>query len=213
MAAAFREIIPVSDRAAAGAEPPAPVPDPIAVLTGLPADIADPLRGAAAFPEARRLRGGARKILAGIIGAGVVGGLTAAAIVRDRQPASAPQTAATGAARAEESFRPGLRPADATTIADLDEPTTPTRAALRRAQLQVTAGDVRAAENTLRPLLAKQELPRRDLSHAMRLMGSAQARRGRREEAIDWYRKSLRLTDDAAERERVVRIIQRLSHP
>jgi len=60
---------------------------------------------------------------------------------------------------------------------------------------------------------AQPDLPRRELSHAMRLMGSAEARRGRRDAAVDWYRKSLRLTDDAAERARVVRIIQRLTHP
>jgi hypothetical protein len=47
----------------------------------------------------------------------------------------------------------------------------------------------------------------------MRLMGSADARRGHRKSAVEWYRKSLHLTDDAAERERVVRIIQHLSHP
>jgi hypothetical protein len=44
-------------------------------------------------------------------------------------------------------------------------------------------------------------------------MGSAEARRDHRKSAVEWYRKSLHLTDDAAERERVVRIIQRLSHP
>jgi hypothetical protein len=55
-------------------------------------------------------------------------------------------------------------------------------------------------------------LSRRDSSHAMRLMGSAEARRGRPKAALEWYRKSLHLTDDPAERERVVRIIQRLAH-
>ena len=61
-------------------------------------------------------------------------------------------------------------------------------------------------------MLAQTGLPRRDLSHAMRLMGSAEARRGHRKSAVEWYRKSLHLTDDAAERERVVRIIQHLAH-
>jgi serine/threonine-protein kinase len=214
MAAAFREIIPVADRAAAGAEPPAMVPNPIAALTHLSAEIPDPLHGeqAAAFLETRQVRGRARKVSAGIVAAVVIAGLAAAAVMHDREPRPAPPAPATGALRVEEASRPSP-PAEPLPIDDLDEPTTPTRAALRRAQLQVTAGDARGAENTLRPLLAKQELPRRDLSHAMRLMGSAEARRGHREEAIAWYRKSLRLTDDAAERERVVRIIQRLTHP
>ena len=88
----------------------------------------------------------------------------------------------------------------------------PERAALRRAQLQVTAGDARGAERTLALLLSRPGLSRRDLSHAMRLMGSAEARRGHVKTAVEWYRKSLHLTDDAAERERVVRIIQRLAH-
>ena len=92
------------------------------------------------------------------------------------------------------------------------EAATPARAALLRAQLQVTAGDARGAEKTLLPVLAQTGLPRRDLSHAMRLMGSAEARRGHRKGAVEWYRKSLHLTDDGAERERVVRIIQHLAH-
>jgi hypothetical protein len=46
----------------------------------------------------------------------------------------------------------------------------------------------------------------------MRLMGSAETRRGRPKTAVEWYRKSLHLTDDPAERERVVRIMQRLLH-
>jgi predicted negative regulator of RcsB-dependent stress response len=141
-----------------------------------------------------------------------VAALAVAAVAHDRlaQPAVAPAIAAV---RAEEPVRAAPPQPTPIVLDDLDEPTTPTRAALRRAQLQVTAGDARGAETTLRPLLAQQALPRRDLSHAMRLMGSAEARRGHRDEAVAWYRKSLRFTDDAAERERVVRIIQRLTHP
>jgi hypothetical protein len=213
MAAAFREIIDVADRAAAGAEPPAPVPDPIAVLSGLPAEIPDPLRAdqSGSSPEGGAHRGRARKMAAGLTGTGIVAALAVAAVTYDRHaPSAVPPPIAV---RAEEPVRAAPPQAAPIALDDLDEPTTPTRAALRRAQLQVTAGDARGAESTLRPLLAQQELPRRDLSHAMRLMGSAEARRGHRDEAIAWYRKSLRLTDDAAERERVVRIIQRLNHP
>src|SRR5205814_5595019 len=43
MAAALREVIPVADRAAAGAEAPAPASDPIPVLSGFPIESSHPL--------------------------------------------------------------------------------------------------------------------------------------------------------------------------
>ena len=215
MAAALREVIPVADRAAAGAEAPAPVSDPIHVLNGFPAEISDPLRGEQpqeALVELERSGGRPRKWLA--IGAGAVA-LTALAIVAARRDQNSPPPISTTAPAARTASAPPPRAAaaPAATSEDLEEPSTPARATLRRAQLQVTAGDARGAEITLRPLLAQLELSRRELSHAMRLMGSAEARRGHRDAAVDWYRKSLRLTDDAAERARVVRIIQHLTHP
>ena len=93
-----------------------------------------------------------------------------------------------------------------------EEAAAPSRAALRRAQIQLAAGDPRSAEKTLQPLLAQPDLPRRDQSHALRLMADSEARRGHRKSAIEWYRKSLHVTDDPAERERVVKIIRRLAH-
>ena len=83
--------------------------------------------------------------------------------------------------------------------------------ALRRAQLQVEAGKTKAAEKTLKPLL-KKELPRNDRALALRLMGAAEARRGHRRAAVAWYRKSMKVTDDAAEREHVARRIEQLTH-
>jgi len=215
MAAALREVIPVADRAAAGAEAPTPVSDPIPVLSGFSSEISDPLgedqpqEPLAAF---ERSGGRPRKWLAAGAAAAALAALAIVAARRDQNPPS-PLPSAAPVVRADPVPRAAVAAAPAITPEDADEPSTPARATLRRAQLQVTAGDARGAEITLRPLLARPDLPRRELSHAMRLMGSAEARRGHPDAAVDWYRKSLRLTDDAAERARVVRIIQRLTHP
>jgi hypothetical protein len=213
MAAALREVIPVADRAAAGAEPPVPVHDPIPVLSGFTNDIADPLRGDQPDEPfvALERSGRPRKWLAAGAGAVALAALAIVATRRDQNPPPPPPVVP--AARAEPAPVPPPAAAPAAEPDDTEEPSTPARATLRRAQLQVNAGDARGAEITLRPLLGAPDLPRRELSYAMRLMGSAEARRGHRDAAVDWYRKSLRLTDDAAERARVVRIIQRLTHP
>jgi predicted negative regulator of RcsB-dependent stress response len=42
------------------------------------------------------------------------------------------------------------------------------------------------------------------------MMGEVEAKKGNKSAAADWYRKSLRLQDDSAERERVVRLLQAL---
>src|SRR5438309_5882233 len=204
MAAALREVIPVADRAAAGAEPPAPVPDPIPIVTGFAADIGDPLRGeqpSDGFAELDRSGGRPRKWVAVAVAAVALGALAVIAMRQDEKPPVLP--ALVPAARAKVAPPPPPVVTQTAAAEELEEPSTPARAMLRRAQLQVTAGDARGAELTLRQVLAQADLPRRDLSHAMRLMGSAEARRGRRDAAVDWYRKSLRLTDDAAERARV----------
>jgi len=214
MAAALRALVPVADRATAGAEPPAPVPDPIPVLA-LPAAGKDPApeRASRAGGVDGRARGSGRRwaalAAAGIAGAALVGG-AAALFHRGAHSEAAPLAAATRVG--PELAAPRAAEPAPSEAADPEEAPTPARAALRRAQLQVTAGDARGAERTLAPVLAQAGLPRRDLSHAMRLMGSAEARRGNRKTAVEWYRKSLHLTDDAAERERVVRIIQHLAH-
>jgi len=211
MAAALRALVPVADRATAGAESPAPVPDPIPVLA-LPALAKDPApeRTFRAGGVNGRARGSGRRwaalAAAGIAAAALVGG-AAARLMRSESPSLAAATQVGPEFTPPRPVEPGLPEA-----ADPEEAPTPARAALRRAQLQVTAGDARGAVKTLAPVLAQAGLPRRDLSHAMRLMGSAEARRGNRKTAVEWYRKSLHLTDDAAERERVVRIIQHLAH-
>jgi len=213
MAAALRALLPVADRAGAGAEPPSPLPDPIPVLA-----LAPPPAGAAPERAFRGgvvdpLRGWGRRRWAAFAAAAIGVVALLGGTVALRHGAARPAPASLAAAQAAPELGP---PAAAPPPAEAPEPeedATPVRALLRRAQLQVTAGDARGAEKTLVPLLAQPGLPRRDLSHAMRLMGSADARRGHRKSAVEWYRKSLHLTDDAAERERVVRIIQHLTHP
>jgi hypothetical protein len=212
MAAALRALVPVADRAGAGAEPPAPLPDPIPVLAapaaGKDPEPERPWRTPARPGDRSRLKLAAFAAVAGSIAALAL----AAAALRHRSPAPESLPIAR-AAQAGADLAPRAvvetAPADA---ADPDDAATPARAALRRAQLQVTAGDARGAEKTLAALLSEQGASRRDLSLAMRLMGSAEARRGHNKTAVEWYRKSLHLTDDAAERERVVRIIQHLAH-
>jgi len=212
MAAALRALVPVADRAGAGSEPPAAVPDPIPVLAAPSAgkDLAPERPSWTAAGDNRR-SGRRLAVLAAAAGAAAALAIGVAEL-RQRSPLSEPVSVAR-AAQAGSELVPSAAvepaPPDA---ADAEDAPTPERAALRRAQLQVTAGDARGAERTLAPLLSRPGLSRRDLSHAMRLMGSAEARRGHVKTAVEWYRKSLHLTDDAAERERVVRIIQRLAH-
>jgi len=213
MAAALRELIPVADRAAAGAEPPAPVPDPIPVLA-VPTAVREipPARTSRTAGEAGRRSGRRILVLATLAGAGAAVAIGAGAL-RHRAPRGDALSVAGAGGPATQFAVPAAPPEPAPADpAEAEDAETPARAALRRAQLQVTAGDARGAEKTLAPLLSQPGSSRRDLSHAMRLMGSAEARRGHNKTAIEWYRKSLRLTDDAAERERVVRIIQHLAH-
>jgi serine/threonine-protein kinase len=213
MAAALRGLLPVADRAGAGAEPPAPVPDPIPVLALAPppTDAAPERAFRAGVIDARRRSGRQRWAPFAAAAIGAVALLAGAAALR--REAARPAPASLAAAQAAPELEPPPAAPSSAEVPGPEEDATPARASLRRAQLQVTAGDARGAENTLVPLLATPGLPRRDLSHAMRLMGSAEARRGHGKSAVEWYRKSLHLTDDAAERERVVRIIQHLTHP
>jgi Protein kinase domain len=212
MAIALRALVPVADRAGAGSEPPASAPDPIPVLAAPAAgkELA-PERASWTAPDERGRSGRRLAVLAAAAGAAAALALGAVAL-RHRAPRSEAAPIA-GVAQAGSEIAPAPAaepaPADAT---DPQDPPTPERAALRRAQLQVSAGDARGAEKTLAPLLSQPGLSRRDLAHAMRLMGSAEARRGHGKTAVEWYRKSLHMTDDAAERARVVRIIQRLAH-
>ena len=98
------------------------------------------------------------------------------------------------------------------------EPSTGERLAL--AQKQLAHRDAQTAKQTLAELLSRPSLGAADRERATRMLSAAEAElqaeqaraQGDKPGAIDWYRKYLRLTDDAAERARVVREIQALGH-
>jgi predicted negative regulator of RcsB-dependent stress response len=86
----------------------------------------------------------------------------------------------------------------------------PAAASLAHAQSQLEGGKVKAAEKTVKPLL-RQKLPRGERAFAFRLMGAAEARQGHRRAAVAWFRKSLKVTDDPGERDRLAKRIKQLS--
>lgn len=79
-----------------------------------------------------------------------------------------------------------------------------------RAQKQLWTNKVPAAEATLQQILAQPQLARRDRARAAKMMGDAEAKRGNRPGALDWYRRAVTLYDAAADRERVARQMQSL---
>src|SRR5207302_418853 len=150
MAEALRALVPVADRAGAGAEPPAPVPDPIPVLA-LPAaqnGAATERASLAAGDDARRRSGRRMRVLlaAAAIGAIALGGGTVA--LRHHAPRPAAPSLAAAQAGPDLVAAPAAAQPAAEAL-DLEQAATPARAALLRAQLQVTAGDARGAETTL----------------------------------------------------------------
>ncbi len=79
-----------------------------------------------------------------------------------------------------------------------------------RAQKQLWTSQVPAAEATLQQILARPHLARRDRARASKMIGDAEAKRGNRPAARDWYRKAVKLYDVAADREKVARQLQAL---
>jgi serine/threonine protein kinase len=67
------------------------------------------------------------------------------------------------------------------------------------------------AMRTLFFLLDRPDLNGPERAKATRLMAEAESIAGNKDAAIDWYRKYLRVTDDATERARVIRQIQNLN--
>ena len=64
------------------------------------------------------------------------------------------------------------------------------------------------AETILGDILKKPGLTRRDRARASRMMGEAEAKKGHRAKAIQWWRQAFQLFDDPEERAKVVRLIQ-----
>ena len=86
-----------------------------------------------------------------------------------------------------------------------------TKSQLAEAQRALGGGRIKAAVQALDQVLAKPDLPPADQARATRMMGDAKAKLGDKAGAIDWYRKYLRLTKDADDRMRVVKLIGALN--
>ena len=85
------------------------------------------------------------------------------------------------------------------------------RALLADAQKQLGREQAKPAMRSLFALLARPDLSSDDRARATRMMAEAETMAGNKPAAVDWYRKYLRLTDDSAERARVVGKIRALN--
>jgi hypothetical protein len=77
-----------------------------------------------------------------------------------------------------------------------------------RAQKALWTNRAGGAQTILRDILKKPALSRRDQARASRMMGEAEAKKGSRAKAEQWWRKSFQLYDDPEERAKVARLIQ-----
>src|SRR5205085_11526334 len=77
-----------------------------------------------------------------------------------------------------------------------------------RAQKALWTNQAGGAQTILRDILQKTGLTRRDRARATRMMGEGEAKKGNRAKAIQWWRQSFQLYDDAEERAKVARLIQ-----
>jgi serine/threonine-protein kinase len=130
---------------------------------------------------------------------------------RNRRPPVRRPTVATAPAPSTAPSRPEKPPQ--TSAAEKPRPSppqNPNAKTLARAQRAIQAGHPAAAQATLQQLLARPGLPRRDRARASKMMGDTFARSGDKARAAEWYRKSLRLIDDSAERAKVVKLLQSL---
>jgi serine/threonine-protein kinase len=79
-----------------------------------------------------------------------------------------------------------------------------------RAQKAIWTGQPALAESSLQDLLSRKKLPKPDRARATKMMGDMFAKKGDKQHATDWYRKSLQLYDDPSERAKVVKLLQSL---
>ena len=75
------------------------------------------------------------------------------------------------------------------------------------AQKALWTGQPAGAESILRELLRKS-LSRRDRARASRMMGDAEAKKGKKAAAAGWYRKSLKLAKDPDDRARLEKLLR-----
>jgi serine/threonine protein kinase len=79
-----------------------------------------------------------------------------------------------------------------------------------RAQKALWTNRAGGAETILRDILKKPGLTRRDRARASRMMGEAEAKKGNRAKATQWWQQAFQLFDDPEERAKVARLIQGL---
>jgi hypothetical protein len=77
-----------------------------------------------------------------------------------------------------------------------------------RAQKALWTNRPAGAQTILRDVLKKPGLSRRDRARASKMMGEAEAKKGNKARAADWWRKSFQLYDDPEERAKVARLLQ-----
>ena len=77
-----------------------------------------------------------------------------------------------------------------------------------RAQKALWTSRPGGALTILKDILRKPGLSRRDQARASRMMGEAEAKKGNRAKAVQWWRRSFQLYDDPEERGKVARLLQ-----
>ena len=212
---------------APGAPPPRMLPpavDPAlerAMMGDVPSPPPDRLPGVpewAAFVPPRWWPAAAAVVLAGAV---------AATLIRSAHQPAAPEAAvrpavAPAAPQPLEPTPPPLPPAAAEALphapAPGAEPPRPSKLAQNaaspwaknfdRAQKALWTSRAGGALTILRDILRKPGLSRRDQARASRMMGEAEARKGNRATAVQWWRKSFQLYDDPEERAKVARMLQ-----
>jgi predicted negative regulator of RcsB-dependent stress response len=177
-------------------------------------DMTPPIEPGDESPGGSALEGLPLRKIAGIAGAIVVVAAVGTWMALRSHSSSAAKTNASPpgavAAAAQRLTAVTMAHYPAATPANAEARKSAAEATLARAQSQIDAGKAKAAEKTVAPLLRRKKLARADRAAALRLMGTAEAHRGHRKVAIAWYRKSLKVTDDPSERDRLAQHIRQL---
>jgi serine/threonine protein kinase len=143
----------------------------------------------------------------------------AAAIAPAAHPAPAgPEATVPASAEAAPSGASDPATPDVPAAAPYGEPPRPSKLAQNaaspwaknfdRAQKALWTNRPGGAQTILKDVLRKPALSRRDRARASRMMGDAEAKKGNRARAAQWWRQSFQLYDDPEERAKVGRLIQ-----
>ena len=156
----------------------------------------------------------------------VLAGAVAAVLIRSAHERKAPATAAAIQTAAVPPVPRALEPTPAPAAADAlgtapapgAEPPRPSKLAQNaaspwaknfdRAQKALWTSRSGGALTILKDILRKPGLSRRDQARASRMMGEAEAKKGNRAKAVQWWRRSFQLYDDPEERGKVARLLQ-----